>query len=293
MKIITLIFLVISSFLEAQQLNCSVVINTQKLNNPNQQIFKTLETSLTEFINKTNWNETVVKLPQRINCSFYITLSNYDSDQFSGTIQVQSSRVVYNSSYFSPIINHNDSDFKFSYTPFQNLIYNPNSFDSNLVSIISFYCNLILAMDADSLGQNLGDKSFQTAQDIANLAQQGGSSGWNPTDGVNSRFFLIKNLTSLSYKATRQAVYHYHQGLDMMSIDLKSAKQKIKDALITLEKTNSESSNPTLISFFFNAKLDEIVSIFSGGPDIPITDLKESLQKMSPTNSYAWEKIKL
>jgi hypothetical protein len=40
------------------------------------------------------------------------------------TLQVQSSRPIYNSSYSSPVLNYNDKDFSFRYTEFENLIFN-------------------------------------------------------------------------------------------------------------------------------------------------------------------------
>ena len=127
-------------FAHSQELNCTVTVNTQKLSNANQQVFKTLETSLNEFVNQTQWTRPITfKQNEKINCSMYITISSYNSDQFTATIQVQSSRLVYNSSYSTPVLNFNDKDFSFNYTEFQPLIFNPAEFESNLVSVISFY----------------------------------------------------------------------------------------------------------------------------------------------------------
>jgi hypothetical protein len=80
----------------------------------------------------------------------YINILSNNSDQFTATLQVQSSRPIYNSSYSSPVLNYNDKDFSFRYTEFENLIFNPTVFESNLVSIISFYSYVILGMDQDT-----------------------------------------------------------------------------------------------------------------------------------------------
>ena len=114
-KIVTLLVFLSFGFVQAQQLNCTVTINTERLTNPNNQVFKTLQTSLNEFINKTDWTGSVLKQNERINCSMYITLSSNSSDQFTGTIQVQSSRLIFNSTYSSPVLNFNDKDFNFRY----------------------------------------------------------------------------------------------------------------------------------------------------------------------------------
>jgi len=222
----------------------------------------------------------------------YITISSNNSDQFVATIQVQSSRPIYNSSYASPILNFNDKDFNFKYAEFESLNFNPTSFESNLVSVISFYSYVILGMDADTFLTESGDTYFETAQNILNVAQQSGYKGWNQADGNQNRYFLINDLLSPAFTEVRQTMYNYHTGLDLMSQDLKAAKEKIKKSLLDLGKLNASRPNAFLTRVFFDAKSDEIVSIFSGGPSIPITDLVDNLNRTSPLNSSKWVLIK-
>lgn len=286
-------FLVFSfGILQAQELNCTVSINSQKLNNASQQVFKTLQTSLSEFVNQTQWTNQKYKKNQKIDCSIFITVNSNNSDQFSGTIQVQSSRLVYNSAYSSPVFNFNDKDFNFSYTEFQNLIFNPNEYSSNLISVVSFYCYIILGMDADTFSPLGGNANFEIAQDIANIAQQGGSKGWSLNDGLQSRYFLVNDMLSTVYNEIRQSSFMYHSGLDMMSQDLTAAKEKVNSAIINLGKFHTIKKNSFLMRVFFDAKSDEIASIFSGGPSISITNLVETLNKISPLNSSKWNQIK-
>ena len=291
-KIITFLFLLTFGLSQAQQLNCTVTVNSQKLTNANQAVFKTLEASVSEFVNKTDWTGQTFKQNEKINCSMYITILSNSSDQFTATIQVQSSRPVFNSSYASPILNYNDKDFSFRYTEFENLIYNPTTFDSNLVSVLAFYSNIILGMDADTFVFQSGNPNFETAQNISNVAQQGGYKGWTQSDGNQNRYFLINDLLSPTYVDVRQTVFDYHSGLDLMSQDLKASKEKIKKSLLNLSKLNNSKPNAFLTRVFFDAKSDEIVSIFSGGPSISITDLVENMNKVSPLNSSKWASIK-
>lgn len=293
MRNIFSIFLVlIFGFAQAQELNCTVTVNAQKLPNANQQVFKTLETSLGEFVNQTHWTGQTFKQNEKINCSMYITISSNNSDQFVATIQVQSSRTILNSSYASPILNFNDKDFSFKYTEFEHLVFDPTSFDSNLVSVISFYSYVILGMDSDSFLSEAGNTYFETAQNISNIAQQGGYKGWSQADGNQSRYFLINDILSPTFSEVRQTMFEYHSGLDLMSQDLKKAKEKIKLSLINLGKLYASRPNAFLTRVFFDAKADEIASIFSGGPSITITDLVDSLNKTSPLNSSKWALIK-
>ncbi|MCK8140853.1 DUF4835 family protein [Flavobacterium sp. I-SCBP12n] len=291
-KIFTFLLLFILGFAQAQQLNCTVTVDAQRLSVTNQQVFKTLETSINEFVNKTDWTGVAVKQNEKINCSMYITISSNSLDQFSATIQVQSSRPIYNSSYSSPILNYNDKDFNFRYTEFENLIFNPSSFDSNLVSVLAFYSYIIIGMDADTFVLEAGDTNFEIAQNISNVALQGGSKGWSQADGNQTRYFLINDLLSPTFKQIRQTTFDYHVGLDLMSTDLKTAKEKIKNSIINLSKLNASRPNAFLTRVFFDAKSDEIVSIFSGGPSITVSDLTENLNKISPLNMSKWSLIK-
>ncbi|MCG9792604.1 type IX secretion system protein PorD [Flavobacterium algicola] len=291
-KVILFLTLVFFISLQGQQLNCTVTINTEKLANTNQTVYKTLETSLTDFVNKTDWTGKALKQNEKINCSMYITISANNSDDFVATIQVQSSRPIYNSSYSSPILNFNDKDFSFRYTQFQNLIFNPNGFESNLVSVVSFYAYVILGLDADSFEANSGNANLVIAQNISNIAQQGGYKGWSQADGFQNRYFLINDLLSPTFSVIRSTVTDYHTGLDLMTTDLKGSKEKIKASLIDLNKLYSSKPNAFLTRIFFDAKSDEIVSIFSAGPSITVTDLVESLNRTSPLNTSKWSAIK-
>jgi hypothetical protein len=287
-----LLLLMCCGVIQAQQLNCTVTIDAQKVNNANQQVFKTLETALNEFVNKTDWTGQALQQNERVNCSMYITISNYSSDQFTATIQVQSSRRIYNSTYSSPVLNLNDKDFNFSYTEFENLTYNPTSYDSNLVSVLSFYCYIILGMDADTFIPEYGGTYYKEALNISNVAQQGGYKGWNQSDGPLCRFALINDLMSPMYLEIKQSTFQYYLGLDTMHKDLKKAKEIIKGSLLNLEKLNSTKPNSYLLRLFMDSKSDEIVSIFSGGPNITISDLVDSLNKTSPLNASKWQLIK-
>src|SRR5690606_13232934 len=127
-----------------QELNCSIVVNTQQTGNENLQIFKTLERQLKEFVNNTRWTKKTYKVQEKIECSMNIIISDYTSDNFEATIQVQSSRPIFNSTYSTPVYNFNDKNFNFQYLEFENLIYNPAQFESNLVSVLAYHVYIIL-----------------------------------------------------------------------------------------------------------------------------------------------------
>lgn len=292
-NIFSLFLFLAFGFVQAQQLNCTVNVNADKATSTNNQIFKTLEKSLTEFVNKTDWTGVAYKQEEKINCSMFITVSAYESNQFTATIQVQSSRPIYNSTYSSPVLNFNDKDFSFRYTEFENLTFNPSIFDSNLISVIAFYSYLIIGMDGDTFSKQGGSNYLETAQDISNVAISGGYKGWSQSDGIQNRYFLINDMLSNTFSPFREALYEYHfEGLDLMHKDLNAAKLKIKDALNTIRKINETRPNAFLTRVFFDAKSDEIVSIYSAGPSMDLIDLIGNLNTISPLNSSKWAGIK-
>ena len=88
-------------------------------------------------------------------------------------------------------------------------------------------------------------------------------------------------------------MYDYHRkGLDVMSQNPKEGKQAIIGAIETLAKINNRRPNSYILRTFFDAKSDEIQSIFSGGPNVDIVDLVENLNKMAPTKRSNWSEIK-
>lgn len=292
-KLYSFLLLMIFGIAHSQQLNCTVNVNSDKVTITNKQIFSTLEKSLSDFINKTDWTGVTYKQEEKINCSMFITVSAYESNQFTATIQVQSSRPIYGSTYSSPVLNFNDKDFSFKYNEFENLNFNPTNFESNLVSVVAFYSYLIIGLDADTFSKQGGNKYLETAQDIANVAISGGYKGWGQADGTQNRYFLINDILSNTFNPFREAMYEYHfEGLDLMHNDLKSAKLKIKEAIITLAKINETRPNAFITRVFFDSKSDEIVSIFSAGPSIEIIDLIGNLNSISPINSSKWANIK-
>ena len=176
---LTLLF-ALSLQVQAQELNCLVAVNSDLVDQTNQQVFRTLERSLSDYINKTKWTNKIYTAHERVNCSMFITVSSYNpsTNQFVATLQVQSSRPVYNSTYESPVFNYNDKQFSFTYVEYQPLFYNANAFESNLISVITYYANIILGLDADTFALEGGTDYFKKTQEVVNLAQGSGYSGW-------------------------------------------------------------------------------------------------------------------
>ncbi|RXP52285.1 DUF4835 family protein [Lutibacter sp. HS1-25] len=281
------------SLCNAQELNCLLSINSDNIQGTNKQVYTTLENALKEFMNQTKFTFYNYKTQERINCSMTITILEQNGDNFVGNIQVQSSRPVYNSTYLSPVFNFKDVNFGFKYQEFEPLLYNQSEYQSNLVSIMTYYAYIILGMDADTFSFGGGMPFFAKAQDVAVQAQQSGYTGWNQSDGPRTRFMLIDNIMSPAYSLFHNALYKYHlQGMDLMISDPKLAKENIAKAVNSLKTLYDARPASFVLRVFFDAKSDEIVDIFSDGPNFDTFKLKEDLLKMSPLNAEKWNVIK-
>ncbi|WP_457611483.1 type IX secretion system protein PorD [Lutibacter sp.] len=289
---IILILLTVTQ-LKAQELNCSITVNSDKIPGSNRQIYTTLQRSLGELVNQKRWTNFNYKLQERIDCNLTLTILEQTGDNFKGNIQIQSSRPVYNSSYLTPVFNFKDNNFSFQYAEFEPLVFNENIYESNLVSIISFYVYTILGFDADTFSSNGGTTYFTKAQDVLVQAQQSGYAGWNQNDGTGTRFTLIDNILSPTYSLFRDSMYKYHlKGLDVMGSNKKKAKQIIADSIENLKTIFDRRPNAFLLRVFMDSKATEIVSIFSDGPRFETFKLKEDLLKISPLNATKWNEIK-
>jgi len=222
-----------------------------------------------------------------------INVSEYDSDQFIATIQVQSSRPVYNSSFETPVFNFNDRQFKFIYQEFQPIVYNPNAFTTNLVAVVAYYVYVVLGIDADTFSPRGGSDYYAQAQQIVNLSQSSPFLGWKEADGNRTRWRLLDNMLNNTYKEYRTVMYNYHRiGMDLMADDARAAKNTISKAMENFIALNNRRPNSFLLQTFFDAKAEEIKSIFSGGPKINVVKLVETLNRVAPFHASKWEKIK-
>ena len=233
-----------------------------------------------------------VRQNEKIDCTMFINISSYENDVFQGTLQIQSSRPIFNSSYNSPTYNFNDRNFTFNYQEFQNFTFNENQFENNLVSVIAFHIYVILGIDADTFKLNSGTSFFEQAQKILDFSQQKGFRGWGPGDGLQSRYYLIDNILSTTFKEFRNVMYDYHiKGLDVMVSETKAGKEAVAKSLMMLDQMNRRRPNSYILRVFFDTKANEILDVFSGGPKVPVTNLISTLSKIAPNHSDKWRNI--
>lgn len=301
MKKLLTIFLLIFTFnlSFSQELLANVQVNYQQISGSNTQVYKTLEKNLRDFINNTSWTGKKLQNFEKIKCNFAIVLAEKSgSNNYKGSIVVQAVRPVFNTTYDTPLLNLNDTNFAFDYTENENLVFNERQFSGkNLIDVISFYVYTILGYDGDSFKVRGGQEWFEKAQKISNNSQNQSFPGWSVIEGPKTRGALIDNMLKPEQNTLRNLYYTYHRaGLDNLGKqDQASGKKIIADALLQLKTYESNFQMNYPVNIFIDTKKQEIFDIFNSGnnANINMADLKALFTTLSPKDiDTKWNKWK-
>jgi hypothetical protein len=291
-----ILFFLFSASFHAQEFNCQVsILSPQLKTSPeNVEIFQALESSLLELINGTKWTSDNYAQDERIDCSFQITINNkIGSSDFSGSLQISSSRPVFNSSYKSRLFNFNDEKLNFSYQRGEAIFFTPDRAGNNLADVVAFYLYMILGYDYDSFSKDGGTMYFNKAQQIVSNSQSVSAPGWKASEGKRSRFFIVDNALGNVFKPLRDCYYTYHrEGFDKLYENPTEAIAKIVESLQMLEQIHKTQPNSINVQNFFTAKADELVSLFLETPQDITTKAYIILVKLDPGNINKYNKLK-
>lgn len=290
--VVTFIF---SLSVSAQEIICdvSVIAPTLKSDPANTEIIQALESSVFEFISQQKWTDDNFADNEKIDMSVLITINSKSGSNFSGSIQVSSSRPVYNSDYKTRLFNFNDEKLTFVYDRGQALIYTPDRHQNNLSDVVAFYIYMVLGYDYDSFSMKGGSPYFNKAQQIVGRCQNASEPGWKPTEGKKNRFSMVDNVQNNAFENLRKCYYDYHRkGFDMLYSDNKEAVQVVVKAIKSLEVIHKTQPNSLNVQIFFAAKADEIVSMFRDVDEQTKNQVYLSVTKLDPGNISKYNKMK-
>jgi hypothetical protein len=299
MRITALILFTSLTFFQvaAQELNCQVsIITNQKLEitSVEKEILAELENVIFEIMNNTQWTKDKFTPEERINCNLQLQIDEVPaSGVFAGSMQVQSSRPVYNSDYNTLVFNFQDDHIRFAYSRGENLAYAPNQYRHELTSVLAFYAYFIIGMDYDTFSSRGGTKSFTEAQQIVVNAQSSGLPGWaTNAKGKQNRYWLIDNILHELFSPLRDCSYEYHRkGLDTMYDNKDAARKSIYSALNKLVKVTATRPNSLNLLNFVQAKRDELKNLYSEADQREKTEIVNLLKRIDPANSSRYQEI--
>lgn len=276
-----------------QELNCSVEVNSDKISGTDKSVFTTLQTAITEYMNNTQWGNAQFLANERIECKLFFTISSYDGTTMSGDLQIQSTRPVYNSTYTTTLINFKDENIEFDYQENEPLIFSENSMESELTAILNYYAYLILAIDFDSFSLNGGESYYEKAANVVNMEQSSGGKGWKAFEDNRNRSAVLSAFTDPSTKEIRTLLYDYHRkGLDEMVLSPDKGKSVITKSLEILKQIYDVNPMSVALSMFKDAKLDELVNVYSKSNMSERQSVYELLYPLYPTERERLDKIK-
>ena len=289
----TLSILVYCSIGYSQELNCQVSILTPQIQASDKTIYDNLQTELRDFLNNRKWTNEEYLNQERIECSMIITISErVSTDEFKASIQIQSRRPIYNSSYNSPMFNHQDNDFGFRYVQDQTIEFDESNINSNLTAVLGYYANIIIGLDYDSFSPEGGTPYFTKAQTIVNNSQRLSERGWKAFETSRNRYWLVENLLNVSFKPMRAFIYSYHrQGFDKFTDNIADARSSITDNLSDLKKVYQDKPNSFLMQIFFTAKADELINLFSQATNDEKNRALQVLTLVDPANTLKYQSI--
>jgi hypothetical protein len=295
---VTIVLLVfVSGVVNSQELNCNVQISAQKIQGSNRQVFQSMQKDVYEFMNNTVWTNNVFNYSERIDCNFLINLTDQlSADEFKGTIQIQLSRPVFNTTYNSTLLNFVDNSFQFRYVEFQPLEFDPNVHRSNLVSVLAYYAYIVIGFDYDSYSPEGGNPYYQLAEKIVSNAQNAPETGWKPYDGSRNRnrYWLVKNILNREYSGIRRFIYDYDRnGLDMMESRLGEARTNMAESLKLIQDVFRSKPDPFMyfMQLVIDAKADELINIFKEAFPEEKSRVIQILTEIDPANKTKYEKI--
>lgn len=280
---------------EATELNCEVEVNSDKISIGSRDVFNELKQAITDYMNTTKWTNATFGTNEKIYCKLMLTLSSWDNatGAMEGDLQIQSQRPVYNSSYTTAVINFKDTKVKFFYETGQQLVFSELEMEDNLTAILNFWAYMIIAMDFDTFELNGGDPYYERAAQIVRLAQSSGESGWKAFEDNTNRSAVLSAFTEKQTSPIRQILYDYHRmGLDQMVVTVDKGRSAITHTLENLAKIYDVAPMSVCLTMFKDAKLDELINVYSKANTTEKETVYEMLYQVYPSDNTRLEQIK-
>lgn len=292
-----LALIVMSIAMTAQELKCTISINSEQVQGSNKAVFTTLQQSMEEFVNTQRWTNMTFQEKERIECSMMIVVKNVQDNMFVCEFTCQSRRPVFGTTYTTPTLNIKDENFTFTYQEYDRMEFQTNTFTSNLTALVAYYCYLIIGHDMDSFAKLGGTPYFQVCEDIVTSAQSASIDnaemvGWKAFESNRNRYALTNNLMDEAFKKYRAYYYDYHRhGLDEMVNNVANGRARIAKDIKVLKEAYNARPATYLVGTFVDAKADELVNIFKRGTAEEKNRVYELLMDIDPTRQNTYENI--
>lgn len=274
------------------ELNCSVEINADRVPTASRDVFITLQQAISEYLNTTSFTEAQFAPNEKIDCKLFLTVTSYSDNIVTGSLQVQSTRPVFDSSYTTTLLNIKDNDISFPYSQDEPLTFSQNEVTGNLTALLDFYAYMILGIDFDSFSPKGGTDCFDQASRIVQLSRSAGEKGWRAIDDSKNRASLLTSITEPPASAIRDIFYKYHrQGLDKMTVSPDKGRAAITECVRSMGEIARTSPMSVVLSLFRDSKLDELTGVYSKSSNEERKEITAILSEIYPTERDKIERL--
>ncbi len=279
--------------LQAQELNARVTVLAPQVSNISRPTLDALQKTIRDFLNNNKFSNEAYKPQERIDCSFIITINSWDGGSgYTAEAQIQSSRPVFNSSYNSTLLNMSDKNFDFNYLDGSTIDFSDQNYISNISALLTYYAYTIIGMDKDSFSKMGGTPFYKKAQNIINLAQASGNTGWKAADGLRNRFWFNENVLNPIFSELRSFIYSYHlSGLDQLTDNDKGLTQ-IVAALPALQQMDKQKLGSIFPNVYFASKAEEVTNVLAKLNTQERLKAYNMLAEIDPANIGKYEGLK-
>ncbi len=282
---------------KAQELDARITVNHNQIQGTDASVFDNLQQTLEQFVNDRQWTNLNFQKNERIPCSFNITVTKYDrnSNLFTCKALIQATRPVFNSAYTTTIYNNTDNDFCFEFAQFDQLEFNEETIDNQLMALFAYYAYLIIGINLDTFAPMGGEDVLQRCMNLTNNAQNLNFPGWKSFDNDRNRFAIINDYLDGGMAPFRQLQYdYYRKGLDEMANNVERGRTEITTALEQdLKKCHDDKPLSRLPQIWIDFKRDELANIYKGkGTQKEKESVYDILFSINASQSNAWQKIK-
>ena len=283
---------------QAQELLAEVRVSTENVTISDPTLVTQMQNDIRTFLNNRAWTTQTYRPEERIRLKVFIGITAIPQNgTYSTTMRLISTRPVYGTGYDTNVISIVDRNFNFNYSPQTPLDFSPNSFVSNLSSLLGYYAYLVIGLDHDTFARLGGTPYYELARNVVSYSANQTQSnevdeGWRGT-GSRERHFLLDNITDPQLEAFRTGLYgYYRQGLDLFIEKPDEARTSVMAALSGIQKAAITRPSTLFARAFFDAKSDEIANIFRTSQDQQLKQqLVTMLTEVDPTNSAKYQTV--
>ena len=295
---IFVLLLAVGPAAHAQELLAEVRVSTENVTISDPTLVTQMQNDIRTFLNSRAWTTQTYRPEERIRLKIFIGITAIPQNgTYNATMRLISTRPVYGTGYDTNVISMVDRNFNFNYSPQTPLDFSPNSFVSNLSSLLGYYAYLVIGLDHDTFARLGGTPYYELARNVVNYSANQTQTnevdeGWRGT-GSRERHFLLDNLTDPQLEAFRTGLYgYYRQGMDLFIEKPDEARASVMASLSGIQKAAITRPSTLFARAFFDAKAEEIANIFRTSQDQQLKQqLVTMLTEVDPTNSAKYQTV--